>query len=193
MKRILLSLLAFVFLCSCQKPQPDNPVDPPQVDTIKYYEQCLFRPGDYGSTNWRIPAICCLPDGTLLITCDRRKYNETDLPEDIDIVSRRSTDNGRTWSEPVTIAQGTGRKHARATPSAAMYAAAPTEASLGPLPRTSPHSSGAAKPPTPPAATTAPHSSGQATACALLAESMPDASCLPPPCAAKPTTRWIIS
>ena len=111
MKRILLSLLAFVFLCSCQKPQPDNPVEPPHVDTIKYYEQCLFRPGDYGSTNWRIPAICCLPDGTLLITCDRRKYNETDLPEDIDIVSRRSTDNGRTWSEPVTIAQGTGRKH----------------------------------------------------------------------------------
>ena len=111
MKRILLPFLAFIFLCSCQKPNPETPVDPPQVDTIRYYEQCLFRPGDYGSTNWRIPAICCLPDGTLLITCDRRKYNETDLPEDIDIVSRRSTDNGRTWSEPVTIAKGTGRKH----------------------------------------------------------------------------------
>ena len=89
---------------------PDTPDTLPTAEPIEYYEQCLFRPGDYGSTNWRIPAICCLPDGTLLITCDRRKYNETDLPEDIDIVSRRSTDNGRTWSEPVTIAEGTGRK-----------------------------------------------------------------------------------
>jgi len=111
MKRILLMLLLPLVAWGCTKPVPESPVDPPVVDTIKYYEQCLFRPGDYGSTNWRIPAICCLPDGSLLIICDRRKYNESDLPEDIDIVSRRSTDNGRIWSEPVTIAQGTGRKH----------------------------------------------------------------------------------
>ena len=110
MKNIILILFALPFLCGCQKPTAETPDTPPQPDTIKYYEQCLFRPGDYGSANWRIPAICCLPDGTLLIACDRRKYNEADLPEDIDIVSRRSTDNGRTWSEPVTIARGTGRK-----------------------------------------------------------------------------------
>ena len=79
--------MAFSFV-GCQKNQPEAPVTPPPADTIRYFEQCLFRPGDYGSTNWRIPAICCLPDGSLLITCDRRKYNETDLPEDIDIVSR---------------------------------------------------------------------------------------------------------
>ena len=113
MKSLLLIPIVLLTL-SCQKPPvdiPDTPDTLPPSEPIEYYEQCLFRPGDYGSTNWRIPAICCLPDGTLLITCDRRKYNETDLPEDIDIVSRRSTDNGRTWSEPVTIAEGTGRKH----------------------------------------------------------------------------------
>ena len=69
----------------------------------------LYAPGDYGSRNWRIPAIRALPDSSLLVVNDRRKYNEGDLPEDIDIVARRSTDNGRTWSEPVTIVKGTGR------------------------------------------------------------------------------------
>ena len=93
----------------CHKPETEKPVTPTE-DSIVYYEQCLYHPGDYGSANWRIPAICCLSDGTLLAVCDKRKYNESDLPEDIDIVVRRSTDNGRTWTEPQTIAEGTGRK-----------------------------------------------------------------------------------
>ena len=70
---------------------------------------CLYRPGDYGSANWRIPALLCLDDGTLLAVNDRRKYNETDLPEDIDIVLRRSIDTGRTWSEPQMLIAGQGR------------------------------------------------------------------------------------
>ena len=110
MKNLILALLLLPAMCGCHKPQNEVP-DLPTEDSIVYYEQCLYRPGDYGSTNWRIPAICCLSDGTLLAVCDKRKYNEADLPEDIDIVIRRSVDNGRTWSEPQTIAQGTGRKH----------------------------------------------------------------------------------
>lgn len=70
----------------------------------------LYAPGDYGSQNWRIPALATLPDGTLLAVNDKRKYNESDLPADIDIVARRSTDNGKTWSDPVNIAVGTGYK-----------------------------------------------------------------------------------
>ena len=77
---------------------------------------CLYRPGDYGSANWRIPALLCLDDGTLLAVNDKRKYNEADLPEDIDIVCRRSTDRGATWSEPQTIVRGTGRKHGYGDP-----------------------------------------------------------------------------
>ena len=77
---------------------------------------CLYRPGDYGSANWRIPAIICLDDGTLLAFNDKRKYNESDLPEDIDIVVRRSTDKGQTWSEPQTIITGTGYKHGYGDP-----------------------------------------------------------------------------
>ncbi len=67
----------------------------------------LFAPGDEGCF-WRIPAIICLDDGSLLATCDRRKYSENDLPADIDVVAIRSTDNGATWSAPVTVAQGHG-------------------------------------------------------------------------------------
>jgi sialidase-1 len=110
MKQIFFAMFFPIALWACGKPAPETPDDPPAQEVIEYYEQCMFRPGDYGSRNWRIPAICTLPDRTLLMACDRRKYNEADLPEDIDIVSRRSMDNGRTWSEPVTIAQGTGRK-----------------------------------------------------------------------------------
>lgn len=68
----------------------------------------VYAPGDYGSTNYRIPAITTAANGSLVIMTDKRKYNSTDLPQDIDIVSRISEDNGKTWSEPVTVAQGTG-------------------------------------------------------------------------------------
>lgn len=69
----------------------------------------LYAPGDYGSARWRIPALLCLDDGTLLAVNDKRKYNEGDLPEDIDIVLRRSSDLGRTWSDPQTLIEGQGR------------------------------------------------------------------------------------
>lgn len=71
--------------------------------------QCLYRQGDYGSQFWRIPALLCLDDGTLLAVNDKRKYSYRDLPEDIDIVYRRSYDNGTTWTEPQTLIEGQGR------------------------------------------------------------------------------------
>ncbi len=115
MKRYLVILLALLAV-ACHK-DPTHVVDTTAdttevaVDTAFFYQQRLYAPGDYGSTNWRIPAIICLDDGTLVAVNDKRKYNEGDLPQDIDIVCRRSTDRGRTWSAPVTIAQGTGVGH----------------------------------------------------------------------------------
>ena len=111
MKRILFALLCALTLVGCNKREikPDDETGQTVADTA--FDVCLFRPGDYGSARWRIPAILCLNDGSLLLTCDKRKYNYRDLPEDIDIVSCRSTDGGHTWSEPVTIVEGTGVKH----------------------------------------------------------------------------------
>lgn len=71
----------------------------------------LFQPGDYNSTNYRIPGVITAKDGSIVAVTDKRKYNQGDLPEDIDIVCRRSTDGGHTWREPYTIAQGTGYNH----------------------------------------------------------------------------------
>lgn len=106
MKKFALLFAAVVLLAACKEPADNHSFvqDEPLIDSV-----CLYRPGDYGSANWRIPAIICLDDGTLLAVNDKRKYNETDLPEDIDIVFRRSTDNGRTWSEPQTLIEGQGR------------------------------------------------------------------------------------
>ena len=68
----------------------------------------IYRPGDYDSRNYRIPAVITAKDGSLVIATDKRKYNDADLPEDIDILINRSTDGGKTWSEPFTLAQGQG-------------------------------------------------------------------------------------
>lgn len=71
----------------------------------------LLQPGDYNSTNYRIPAVITAKDGSIVTATDKRKFNEGDLPEDIDIVCNRSTDGGHTWSEPYIIALGTGVNH----------------------------------------------------------------------------------
>lgn len=100
----VLLLLSVLTATACHKPEPAPQSDEPFIDSV-----CLYRPGDYGSANWRIPAILSLDDGSLLAVNDKRKYNESDLPEDIDIVYRRSTDHGDSWSEPQTLIEGQGR------------------------------------------------------------------------------------
>lgn len=60
----------------------------------------LARPGDSGIHTYRIPALAVTTDGTLLATYDARRDSDHDLPGNIDIVLRRSHDNGRTWSAP---------------------------------------------------------------------------------------------
>lgn len=69
----------------------------------------LYAPGDLGSRNYRIPAIVTATDGSLVVATDKRKANQADLPEDIDVLINRSVDGGKTWSEALTIAKGTGR------------------------------------------------------------------------------------
>jgi len=77
-------------------------------DVVVYNRVVVYEPGDYNSNYYRIPAIITAGDGSLVICTDKRKTSEGDLPNDIDIVCNRSTNNGLSWSEPVTIAQGTG-------------------------------------------------------------------------------------
>jgi sialidase-1 len=62
----------------------------------------LFVSGTGGYHTFRIPALIPTKKGTLLAFCEGRRGGRGDSG-DIDIVMRRSTDHGRTWSEAVTI------------------------------------------------------------------------------------------
>jgi hypothetical protein len=57
---------------------------------------------------YRIPALNITNKGTLLAVCDRRNPFYTDLPNDIDIVMKRSFDNGQTWTDEKNLVN-TGR------------------------------------------------------------------------------------
>lgn len=107
-KKCLLSFGLAALLASCNVASQSSD-EPQQNDS--FFRTEIYHPGDYGSRNFRIPAIVTAKDGSLVIATDKRKNNEGDLPEDIDILINRSTDGGRTWSEPVVLAQGAGFEH----------------------------------------------------------------------------------
>ncbi len=58
----------------------------------------------HDSRYYRIPAIATAMNGWLVAVTDKRFSSNGDLPNNIDVVARVSNDNGKTWSEPVTIA-----------------------------------------------------------------------------------------
>ena len=99
----LLSIVTETEICELKNPSPVG------CREIILARTTLLRPGDYGSKNYRIPAVITARDGSIVAVTDKRKYNNGDLPEDIDIVCQVSKDRGHTWTEPYTIAYGTGQ------------------------------------------------------------------------------------
>ena len=85
-----------------------TPTDVTGSRTILLSQARLARCGDDGSKFYRIPAVATCPDGSLITAYDKRWNNGEDIgvtaSNSIDIVSRRSTDGGKTWSAPITIA-----------------------------------------------------------------------------------------
>src|SRR5438067_11475242 len=71
--------------------------------TPPLFEQTdVFVSGRDGYFAYRIPAIETAPDSSLLAFAEARKHNLNDPgfdKQDIDLVMKRSTDGGRTWSE----------------------------------------------------------------------------------------------
>lgn len=67
-----------------------------------------FLPRDNGSRVYRIPAMVVADDGSIVVACDKRydSYRDIGGGHVIDIVIRRSTDGGKTWSEPMVVAKG---------------------------------------------------------------------------------------
>jgi sialidase-1 len=65
-------------------------------------KQLLFISGQDGYNTYRIPALEVTNKGTILAFCEGRKKDTIDYGE-IDLLLKRSTDNGQSWSEPIVV------------------------------------------------------------------------------------------
>lgn len=91
--RALLLLSLWPLLQGCAAKQEISHVD-------------VFTSGQDGYHTYRIPAIETAPDGSLLVFTEARKYNRHDpgtQGNDIDLVYKRSTDAGKTWSAMMVL------------------------------------------------------------------------------------------
>lgn len=83
--------------------------DPMYSQQIYEVQSFMTMPDTYGSHIYRIPAMTVAKNGDLVAACDKRFDSGGDAGSHrIDIVVRRSSDGGRTWTEPQTVAQGRG-------------------------------------------------------------------------------------
>jgi sialidase-1 len=66
--------------------------------------QSLFVSGTHETHTFRIPAMVTATNGDLIVACDARRTGSGDLlpQRTIDIVYRRSVDNGKTWT-PIKV------------------------------------------------------------------------------------------
>lgn len=65
------------------------------------FKKNLWEEGQRGYSSYRIPSLIVTAEGTLLAFAEGRK--EHGDSGDIDLLMRRSFDNGKTWSEPKVI------------------------------------------------------------------------------------------
>ncbi|MFI6333916.1 exo-alpha-sialidase [Streptomyces sp. NPDC050535] len=82
----------------------------------EFEQQVLFKASqDPGYACFRIPAVVRTAKGTLLAFAEGRVLNCGDAA-DIDIVVKRSTDDGRTWSALQVVNDGDGDTHGNPAP-----------------------------------------------------------------------------
>lgn len=67
-------------------------------------QQHLYRAGEHGYHTFRIPTMLVTQEGTVLAFCEGRKNGAGDAGK-IDVVLRRSADNGKTWGPMQVIAE----------------------------------------------------------------------------------------
>jgi sialidase-1 len=88
---IFLLLTSAAMLCTSTYSQTVNPEGKP-----------IFISGRNGYHTYRIPALSVTNEGTVLAFCEGRKSGAGDSG-DIDLLLRRSNDNGRSWNEQQII------------------------------------------------------------------------------------------
>lgn len=88
----------------CASGQQTTPQNAKPVHTTTIYKK-----GDNGFDTYRIPATIRTKKGTVLAFAEARKHSRSDTG-DIDLVLRRSTDGGRTWSDIITVWDDAGQR-----------------------------------------------------------------------------------
>ena len=91
-RSLLASLLLFCF-CSCELSAAEG--SPEKID--------IFTANTLGYKIYHIPGIVVTAKGTVLAWCEARKKGGD--WDSIDVLMRRSFDNGKTFSEPVKISE----------------------------------------------------------------------------------------
>ena len=91
-------LLVVLVLCvpACTLGPTDS--DPGSEEKGLFEQTDVFVAGEDGIVEYRIPVLVTSNKGTLLAFCDARVDKPGDPPNNIDLVMKRSTDQGRTWS-----------------------------------------------------------------------------------------------
>ncbi len=85
----------------------------PPLRTRPFFRRMdIFVAGANGIREYRIPALVTTVKGTLLALCDARVEEPGDAPNNIDLVLKRSLDQGETWSEMTVVADFPGRRAA---------------------------------------------------------------------------------
>ncbi|MFO1062628.1 MAG: sialidase family protein [Pirellulales bacterium] len=78
-------------------------VSPIGAEEPYFEQQTIFSAGEHGVSLYRIPGIVVTTKGTILAYCEARRNSSADWGE-IEVHLRRSTDGGKTWSDPLHIA-----------------------------------------------------------------------------------------
>ncbi len=94
-----LSLLTLALATHASTPAPSAPL----FESVK-----LEQAGDAGVHTYRIPAMTVANDGTVVVALDARNDSKGDLPGNIDVMVRRSSDLGRSWSPARRVADFDG-------------------------------------------------------------------------------------
>ncbi len=80
-----------------RKPETeDDPKEDESADSA-HFSSDVYVSGEDGYNTYRIPSIVATNKGTLLASCEGRKWSRKDTGN-IDLLLKRSTDGGRTWS-----------------------------------------------------------------------------------------------
>lgn len=95
----LIAILTAIASCKTSVPQKTNFNEP------LAFQDLFNAASQEGVACYRIPAIITAPNGDLIASIDERVPGCGDLKfsKDINIVQRRSTDNGKTWSAIETV------------------------------------------------------------------------------------------